>query len=486
MRWIFYLLIVVATGFPAFAIEEVIPLSVGLDDDFPLDPSFEGKKIYFTGTYKLVTSISYNKANNTIRFSPIKKGVGTLHIKQGKKILKKYTVDVRKTDLNKVAHEIRSLLSEIDGISIKIINNKVIVDGEILVPRDMKRIFNVVKEYPKKATSLVRLSTSAQNKVAQFIQEEIGDPGITVKAANEKFILEGIVSSQEKKDNAGIIAQLYAPSLITESAVQAGVVRDRNVKNVVINLIQVQPQKKKEQKQNKLIQLVVHYVELDKAYENQFRFQWAPGIADGSQFQFSSNSASSIGAILSGTINNFLPKLNWAKNFGFARILHSSSIIVEEGEQGVVKSVQSIPYTTLSGNGGAPSTQTKDAGIELTITPYVVGERKGGVRLVISFSVSSLLGIVDGGPIISGKAISTKILVRSGKSAAIGGIISNTSRTGYNREPSSNQSRDPIFNLLSSKAFGRNQSQFVVFVTPNIKSSASRGVEKVKAKFRIN
>lgn len=487
MKWILYILLMVYCG-PLLAIEEVISLSVGLDDDFPLDPSFSSKKINFTGTYSGITNLVYDAKSNSIRFSPKKTGVATLHIKLGKAILKKYTISVRKTNLNKIAHEIKSLLSEIDGISIKIINNKVTVDGEILVPRDMKRIFNVIKEYPKQATSLVRLSTSAQNKVALFIEREIGNKNITVKAANEKFILRGEVAAQEEKNNAYIIAQLYAPSVITEAAVQKGIVRDRNVKNIIINLIKVKEPPKPEKKQNKLIQLVVHYVELDKNYDNQFKFQWAPRLSDGSNIGYSQSAVGSIAGVISGTISNFLPKLNWAKSFGFARILHSSNLVVEENKTGTVSTKQSIPYTTLNDEGTANTAFHKGAGIALNITPVIVGERQDGVRLHINFAVNSLVGSAQGLPITSEKNINTYIYVRSGLSAAIGGIITNSSRTGYNREPtgSGDAKSDPLINLLSSKSFDRSQNQFVVFVTPIIKSSASQGVDKIKRKFRLN
>ena len=233
------------------ASEEVIPLSVGFDNDYALDASFKGKDLKFLGTYTARTKIIYDKNKNTLRFTPRKKGVGSLIIKEGKAILKKYTVSVEETDLTRVALEMKSLLGEISGITIRIINKKVIVDGEVFVPRDMKRIYNVIKEYPRQSSSLVTLSASAQNKVAQFIEREIGNPNITVKAANEKFILRGTVSTKEEKDHAKVIAQLYAPSVVTDPAVAAGAVRDRNVKNVIIDLIKVQKTPAKEKKQKK-------------------------------------------------------------------------------------------------------------------------------------------------------------------------------------------------------------------------------------------
>jgi pilus assembly protein CpaC len=76
------------------------------------------------------------------------------------------------------------------------------------------------------------------------------------------------------------------------------------------------------------------------------------------------------------------------------------------------------------------------------------------------------------------------VVVRSGQSAAIGGLISSDTSTGYNKLPA-NASTNPLISLYSSKDFRRNQSQFVVFVTPVIKASASAGSENIKRKFRL-
>ena len=410
MRWLFCIILWVAV-YSSFAVDEVISLSVGLQNDFSLDESFRGKKLKFEGTHTKITGLVYDSKTLSIRFSPKKKGVGTLHIKEGSKILKRYTVSVRKTDLNRVAYEIQLLLKEIDGINIKIINNKVAVDGEIFVPKDMKRIFNVVKEYGAQAVNLVSLSASAQNKLARFMEREIGNPNITVKAANGKFILRGTVSSQEEKDNAFIISQLYAPSVVTESAVTAGKVRDRNVTDVIINLIRVEKPPKKQDRQNKLIQLVVHYVELEKDYDNQFRFQWSPAIEDKSTVTYGESTATGdIFKSITGTISNFIPKLNWAKSFGFARILHSSNLIVENKVKGQIQAKVNYPYRTIEG--GVPTVGFVPTGIEGELRATIVGARQDGVRLDVNFTIYNFLGIVGGGPIKSTRSISTSLFVR--------------------------------------------------------------------------
>jgi len=466
--------------------EEVIYLSVGLQNDFVLDSSFSGKKITFEGSYNNYTRLEYNSQTQTIRFSPRAAGTGTLHIKEGKNILKKYTVNVVKVDLNRVISEVRGLLIEIDGINIKILNNKVVIDGEISVLDDMKRIFDVVEEYGNSVTSLVTLSKSAQNRIAQFMEQEIGNPNITVRAANEKFILRGVVSKKAERNEAERIAELYAPGIAKEGAVRGGTVQDRVSKKIIINLIKVE-EPSEVKKQKKLILLVVHYIEFDKNYENFFRFQFSPGIEDNTTIQVGQTGTGEIFKSLTATINNFIPKLNWAKSFGFARILHASNIIVEDGGSGSIQADVDYPYRSTNAEGQI-NVDTKSIGIQGTIKAQVGGSRQDGVNLSIQgFRIRNLLGIVEGVPLTSTRTISTSLFVRSGQSAAVGGVVSSVNSSGYNRAPSGSKTTgDPLINLLASKEFNKKQNQFVIFVTPSIRSSASTGVEDIKRKFRID
>jgi pilus assembly protein CpaC len=103
----------------------------------------------------------------------------------------------------------------------------------------------------------------------------------------------------------------------------------------------------------------------------------------------------------------------------------------------------------------------------------------------LNFAVKSLLSYSDQGPLTASREIQTVLHVRSGQSAAVGGLITNDSGTNFNKLPAG-ASRNPLISLYASKDFRRNQSQFVVFVTPLIKSSASAGSDKIKRKFRLD
>ena len=102
----------------------------------------------------------------------------------------------------------------------------------------------------------------------------------------------------------------------------------------------------------------------------------------------------------------------------------------------------------------------------------------------MAFKLSQLVGSTQAGPLTTNNLIETEITVRSGQSAAVGGLITNRATTEYNRLPAGAPT-NPIISLYASKAFNSGHSQFVVFITPIIKSSASAGSEKIKQKFRL-
>lgn len=461
-----------------------INLTLGIEHDEKL-PDLP-PNIEFKGDFKRIVTAAYAKDLGLIRFNPLREGFATLtiHDKRNGKVVAEYRIDVKKSHLDKVVREIRALLGDIEGISIKIVNNKVIVDGQILLPKDLARIFNVVRQFGEQASSLVTLSPLAQKKIAEFIMRDINNPEIEVRAVNEKIILQGWANSEEESKRAEIIAKTYLPDIIIDAAEDGGPIKKRKPLNDgVINLIQIKEAAPKPP--NKMIQLVVHYVELSKDYSKNFKFQFTPSLQDGSQLSFQTGGASAGGVVstITGIVDSLLPKLNWAKQHGHARVLESTSLIVEDGKKGDIKQVTNQPYAVI-GPDNTQGTAFAEVGIVTSITPVLLGEKSGSVHMEMSFEVSSMIGqTAAGAPIVSKNVMSSTITVRDRQSAAVGGLIRNSTSTGYNRPDS--RITNPIISLYASKAFSKSQSQFVVFVTPIIKTSASSGSEQIKKKFRL-
>lgn len=482
MGRLFLFLLLVLIAIPGTVLGKNISLTVGLSEeiDVPNMPASLGDDLNYN---RNVVKISVAPTLKKIRFEPIAAGTTNFVLRddKGRKIAD-YVIVVRKTNLGRVANEIKSLLGDIEGIQIKIVNNKVVIDGEILLPRDMNRIYSVVAQFSDVASSIVTMSPLAQKKIAEMIEKDIGNPEIHVRAVNEKFILEGVAGSEGEKQKSEIIAKTYVPDVIVEAAESAGLLKKRKIDSV-INLITIKAGP--EPQPGKIIKIIVHFVELQKDYTRGFRFQWTPTLKEDSGVQFSSGGQSSGGVIgaITGTISDLLPKLNFAKAHGHARVLQSSSIIVQDGNPGIIKSVTRIPYT-VQNQFGQLATNFEEAGIDTNITPSIVSAKSDSISLIITFSLKSLIGQTEKGPLVSNKSIQTKVVVRSTQSAAIGGLVSNDSSMAYNRLPRG-ASENPLISLYASKQFQRNQSQFVVFITPVIMNSASEGSEDVKKKFRL-
>ncbi|MFP5518339.1 MAG: pilus assembly protein [Bdellovibrionia bacterium] len=456
-----------------------INLTLGVEQDEKLPPMPDN--FILKGDFRKIVSVSYSKEINVFRFTPLREGFGTLtvHDKRNNKIVAEYRVDVKKNKLDKVVREIQALLSDIEGITIKIVNNKVVVDGQILLPKDLSRIYSVVSQYGSQAASLVSLSPLAQKKIAEFISRDINNPEIEVRALNDKIVLQGWAKSAEEKMEAETIAKAYMPDVVVDAAEEKGVIKKRRPANDgIINLIKIKEAEAAPPK--KMVQLVVHYVELSKSYTKGFNFQWTPTLQDQSQagFSFGQGQPGGFTSQITGIIDNLLPKLNWAKSHGHAKVLESTSLIVEDGAAGNIEQMSKYPYST-SGPNNTQTVQFADVGISSNITPRIIEDKSASVKLDIKFAI----GAMGSGGVITNNKVNTIVTVRDRQSAAIGGLITNSSSNLYN-DPNK-AAKNPIISLYASKDFSRNQSQFVVFVTPIVKTSASAGSEQIKKKFRL-
>ena len=465
---------------------DVIHLYIGLQQDYPLPERFKKEdQLKFEGNYAKRTQAILRRSKNDIRFIPKKRGAGVLIIKNKRnEIIGRLHIEVQSQNLHKAAAEIRELLTPVDGIEIKIYNKTIFIDGQVLFPNEMSRIRSVMQKYTAdgfEIKSLVTYSPEAQKKIAEIIEKEIGSPEVTVRYAYNRFILEGCVASASEKQRASDIANLYHQFDV--ASVEGGKKKQTPpLKNVLV--VPCASEKKEEKPPaeiKKLIQVVVHFVEMEKSFAKGFLFQWTPGVDPGNTqvtATVGNNPQASSGLVaqLSATVSNFFPKLNWAREFGFARILHNSSLLIQNGESG---SINVVTESESSAQGTAPRVH---ASVNVGITPEITGDKRDLVLMQVDVNVSSPAA---GGANTSRK-LNTKIHVRDGRSAAIGGIVSSILKKDFNRQPAQQIKGLPIINLYSQRGYSTVKSQFVIFITPMIKSSSSLGVERIKRRFKLD
>src|SRR3989338_5584514 len=99
-------------------------------------------------------------------------------------------------NIEDLTKEINTLLSDVEGVSVKAVGDKVVLDGEVLTADDKARIDKITGAYPE-VLSLITVSTGAQSNLLEAaISKAINMPAVKVKVIGSKAILEGSVFSK--------------------------------------------------------------------------------------------------------------------------------------------------------------------------------------------------------------------------------------------------------------------------------------------------
>ena len=450
-----------------FLIPEV-ELSVGGRTDF-----FDIERIKGTDYFRIMPK----KAGN---------GITTLRDKKTGQIIVEIRFDIRDDSIEKTMREVQALLADIEGIEFKIVNNLILVDGYVLIPHDLIRIQQIISQFDKRVSSLVTLSPVARKRIAEFITNDINNPEIKVTAIGDFLKLEGQVSTEAEKSRIKQIVQLYIPDLVFDQAPASdsspikvvGRKPPASAADIIIDLITVRRDEDKIEPPPKMIQIVTHFVKFGENYGKSFSFRFSPAVSG--QAGSSTPATSTIDSTIN-LLNNLLPKLNWEKKHGFAKVLDTASILVQDKVKGSIRRDISTPGPTLppAQLGGIAQQTTISATVSLDVIPTIKSERSGLIELKnLIVTVSAANGEVEKQNSVR---VETTISVRDRYSAAFGGVIKKGTETSYGAPASP----DALITLNARKSYTRDNSQFVVFVTPTIKSSASAGVTPAQKKFRL-
>ena len=475
-------------------------LATGEDKAVDVDFDIASANGITVGNPQLVaTTLVKAGEDRQLVFKPLKKGETTVVVRDAEGTIQLiFTVVVADNNLLRRAAEIRDLLKDIEGIDVRIVGQKIVVDGEVLVPADYGRLLNVVTDetYSGVVLNLAGLSNIALQFLAKKIQEDINTfaPNIRTRVVNGVIFLEGQVDTIEYARRAGEVAKLYLPDVKPGNPV---VNKDRGATSVQKALVQnfvVVVRTRDEKRQDKLVRITAHLVELAKDYNKVFSFKWAPGFTPGSDSisfgQTTQGSTGASGPSFAGTISSLFPRLESLQTAGYARILKVSNVITRSGQPAELNEQTEYPFLTIGPNGEQiPS--SKNVGLAIGVTPQVMGQTDD-IDLDLHITQSSVKGRATAGaqPTTINHTVKTKIYIKSNESAAVAGVVSSDLTNAFNKDDpfvsgTDNANTRPLFNLLRSKNYNRQKSQFVIFVTPSIVDNASDGTEDLKRNFRV-
>lgn len=402
-----------------------------------------------------------------------------------------FEVTVTETAKGKLVQKLKTFLGDIEGLEILIKGGEVVLEGKIIVPDDLGRVFTIInRDEFKEVIFLVEVHPQAQVLIARKMQEEIRKASmknVNVRIVNGVYWLEGVVDSDGKKTKAEEIAMAYYPATLDSTARRERLVKTLK-RDIIQNFITVN-KKSSPPSIPKLIKITAQFVELTRDYNRVFGFKWIPlmnasggsiSIGRGASGDLTSESSNT----LSATISNLFPKLASARNAGHARVIQSGVIITQNNEKASISKSNTIPFAL--GTGEFTKSENATATFAINVQPETLPQEK--VKLDIGVEVSANFG---NPPQTNKNSLKTKVVVKSKESAAIGGMVINKTSTDFDKDPpfgnavfNEAEGNTPLFSFLRSKNFKSSKTQFVVFVTPELVDSASEGTAEIKRKFR--
>lgn len=307
------------------------------------------------------------------------------------------------------------------------------------------------------------------------LRKALGDalPGEQVVAEihQSKIMLEGAVTTQAASDTAEKIAALFSKDVVNSLVVSSAKARQ--------------------------VELRVRFVEIDRSRLNQFGINiFAPGgtssVGSGGTQQFPTTTTlttgSGTGLMAGGNVLNVSNPLNFlfysAKaNVGISvqdlenkqvlQILAEPTITTLSGQAANFLAGGEFPFPVVQASAGATSItiQFRPFGVRLAFTPKVNSD--GSIELKVSPEVSALdytNAVTISGytiPAISTKHVDTQVVLRSGQSFAISGLLDRRTTDSLARTPGI--ANIPVLGaLFRSKGINLSTSELIVVVTPTL------------------
>jgi len=161
---------------------------------------------------------------------------------------------------------------------------------------------------------------------------------------------------------------------------------------------------------------------------------------------------------------NLAFKLTALKSKNLAKVISSPKVLVLNHEKASIGQGIEIPYKSVSDAG--TETQFKDAKLKLEVTPHI--SSNGIITLEIHLTKDSISKItVNGEPSINTQEITTKLLLKTGATAVIGGILENSESKSETKVPLFGDI--PIFGGLFRNSINqKTNGELLIFITPKI------------------
>lgn len=374
-----------------------------------------------------------------------------------------YLVVVRKQDPKEVVSEVRALLGDREGIQIRVVGDRVYLDGETITTDDYERVQQVTTLYPS-VKSFVRPSANAKRLAAEALNrafQKAGLKGVQATVLGGTIFLEGWVEAKEDIAKADLVVKA-----VGEKAENLLVVGTKRMVLVEVEFVSVAYNDDKAVG----IKPPLSLVSADGSGAIFNLVKPLPGLGDTQTIPVASLSAN-----LSAT-TDFSIKARFDQTYG--RVLSQPKLVCASGEKAEFLAGGEVPILSVTAN--QTSVEYKKYGIMLNITP--TADRSGNIGTEVFAEVSSVdntLGVHQGAydiPAFKTTSVKTNVTVKDGETIALSGL--------FNYSEEKDVSKIPLFGnipiigeLFKSREFIDQKTELTIYVTPHI---VSPGSDRVK------
>jgi pilus assembly protein CpaC len=342
-----------------------------------------------------------------------------------------YKVSVR-ADLQRVAEEIKELLSDIEGLEVKVAANKVVLKGDIVTKKGFDRVRQVSNAYSGAVMNLTEFDqTAIESLVEKAIIGDIGSDTVRAKVMKDTVILEGVLYSEADVARALQLAKLRMPN--------------------VVNLLRVQ---------SVMVETDVQFVQV--TYDNTGEF--GHNVLDSLQI-------SGTAGLQGGRTG--IPSLNYGINAsgsaalkalvgsGTAKVLAQPHLSTESGGEGRFQSGGEI-FFSVAGNVGG-TLEKVNFGVILTVKPSMQGQ--DSILNEVSVEVSVPSARQQGSFALDKFETKSKVVCKVGESIIMSGLVQTLASRFKDKTPLLGDI--PLLNaFFSHKTSSRENKELVVLITP--------------------
>ncbi|MCP3161790.1 type II and III secretion system protein family protein [Myxococcus qinghaiensis] len=380
-----------------------------------------------------------------------------------------YLVNVRKQDPNEVISEIKRLLGEIEGVSVRMVGDRIYLDGQAYTTQDADRIDQVVGLYPN-VKSFVKIAPNAKKLVAQNLNAAFQKAGLKNVQANvvgATIFLEGSVESQQDLQKAELITKAIGEKV--ENLLVVG------IKRMILSEVQFV-----EIRRNSRDRYGIRYP-LDITGSATAAATVTQELFPGTFGQGGSNLGLTAGADFS---------IGFQGNDGYGRLLAQPKLVCASGEKAEFLAGGEVPIPLITNN--QFSIEYKKYGVILNLRP--TADRNGNIQTEIEAEASeidtSVAVSIGGSSTVPGfrtRKVKTNVTVRHGETIVLSGVFSHDEQKSISKIPG--LGHIPIIGeLFKSRGFDSTKRELVIFVTPRIVNPDSDKVrtiiEDVKSRYK--